>query len=145
MKQDFVIYGNKLISLFIGAQLATNRYGKEGVSHPSYTRMEYFNKFKDNIEIDTYSFEELKYHSNYSWLMSIVEIINSSKTECFVTIFHERCRIHNMYPHKMNDIEVEIYQPIYLENGDVVEASNTCETIFIAIVKFLEWYNTQNI
>jgi|SRR6478735_2034811 len=116
MKHDFIIYGNKLISLFIGDKLVKNINDKEEVLH----------------------------HSDYALLMNVVEEINSSKTECFVTIFSDCCKIHNMYPYKMNDVIVEAFQLVHLDNGVIVEARNTKEAIFIAIVKFLEWYNTQN-
>lgn len=71
--------------------------------------------------------EQLRFHKYWNWLMPVVEKINSSDTECFVTIWANQCRIHNIYPYKMNDI--------------FFEESSTIDAVFKACVEFVKWCN----
>ena len=64
-------------------------------------------------------------YDNWEDLMDVVEHIHE-ETECFVTIYKDACKIHNIYPYKMNDIEVDAY--------------DTKSAVIEAIIKYIDFH-----
>lgn len=67
----------------------------------------------------------LKYHSDWSWLMSAVEKINERD---YVTIFCDECRIHSLKVGEFKDIIV------------INESYSLIKLTFDAVVKYATWY-----
>ena len=119
--------GNKLIAEFMGASFKTQKIG-------------------ENVRINTYwdnppcyqgvNLENLKYHSSWDWLMPVVEKIENLITTIDeigggqVLIFNDCCKIN---PYKMD-----------APKGTLFEVKgNKKQSIWLACVEFIKWYNDQ--
>lgn len=96
------------------------------------TQVQYNNKLIAEFMKHEESYDEngvwqkLQYHKDWSWLMPVVEKINKD-TDCFVTIWDCQCRIHNVYPYKMESIDVT--------------GATTIDAIYKAVIQFINWHN----
>lgn len=122
---------NKIIAEFMGAELNVNFVPKNDVW--------YFNELIDGHRIH----ERLLFHSDWNWLMEVVEKIESLEdTERFeitnsgVNITHYQTKevkfIYNGY-HTNNGM--------YLMTEKAVETK--IEAVYGACVEFIKWYNEQ--
>lgn len=79
-----------------------------------------------NAEID----EDLKYHSDWNWLMEVVEKIESLGYDVFINTCV--CRITDVGQDVLEDIETFNYE-------------NKIQAVYNACVEFIKWYNEQKI
>jgi len=113
MKEQEILKGNKLIAEFM--ELRMNAIGKN--TGNSDMRREYFWHFDDINKRDAEALPD--YHSSWDWLMPVVEKIE--KEHNGVVIRYESCEL-----------------PIIIER---VTGNTKIEATWIAIIKFIEWYN----
>lgn len=106
---------NKLIAEFMGNHIKESK--------------NYYEFFAINSK--PYSVEELKFHSDWNWLMEVVEKIENLGFEFFIV--ESRCKIaHN------TDKSIEILIGFEL-------VSKKIESVYYNCVEFIKWYNQQKI
>ena len=108
------IENNKLIAEFLGETKQPFEFSQFG----------YINSLGEWK--DTFFDNQLKFHSDWNWLMEVVEKIESLGYR--VEIAKHICRI-------------------YLSNKEtIIISENTpkIEAVYIACVEFIKWYNNQN-
>lgn len=74
--------------------------------------------------------KQLKFHSDWNWLMEVVEKIESL----------------NYTTHTQNIVSLGHYFRIYSAGADVVELRNyetKIKSVYIGCLKFIKWYNKQ--
>ena len=104
---------NKLIAEFMGAK----EVRKDNFKFPNRTGLP--------LQIGT-----INYHSDWNWLMEVVEKIESLEIGRFkVEIYNTNCRI---YDHEEFD-----------EISDL-SAGTKIEATYNACIEFIKWYNQQN-
>ena len=91
---------------------------------------------------DFFEPEEMEYHHRWSWLMTVVEKIESINTgvdeDSFynVVIDYPECRIEINYPPPTSNWN--------LCDGICEVGENKKHSVFKAVVKFIKWYNENN-
>lgn len=120
MTQEEIIEGNELIAKFMGA---TELGKSSGLSDPSKCLNMVHPINCDGIEY--VSLSELKYHSSWDWLMSVVEEIES--LGWIVEIIEKSCAIR--CGNKPNR---------FFETLTICDLK--MEAIWSSIVKFIKWY-----
>jgi len=118
---------NKLLADFLGAK----QYHKED-------DFIYFDETNNMFSNDTISIKNLKFHSDWNWLMSVVEKIESIEDKQGCTFFVEisKERVHIKYYYKGEEFS-NIFA--YNYNG-----KSKIEIVYKACVEFVKWYNQQN-
>ena len=109
-----IIENNKLIAEFLGETKQPFEFSQFG----------YINSLGEWK--DTFFDNQLKFHSDWNWLMEVVEKIESLGYR--IEIVKHICRI-------------------YLSNKEtIIISENTpkIEAVYIACVEFIKWYNNQN-
>ena len=110
---DNITENNRLIAEFMG-------YNEEIVNDEVYFTL------PDMLE--SLSDEELHYHSDWNWLMEVVEKIENYNEYTNVLFTPQGCEIN-----------------CYIENGFLF--SNDCNTkieaVYNACIEFIKWYNKQ--
>jgi hypothetical protein len=110
---------NILIALFMEAK----QYDKED----NYI---YFDETNTMFSNDTISIKDLKFHSDWNWLMEVVEKIEEIEGNRFkVEIYNNVCRI---YDHQEYDDVIDITDETKIE------------AVYNACVEFIKWYNKQS-
>lgn len=111
---------NKLIAEFMGDKKVNSISIEEFIKIPSEERFQYNGWFA----------EDLQYHSDWNWLMPVVEKIEHIENADFVVYINvECCKItaRETYP-----------------NLVIIETAKTkIEATYKAIVEFIKWYNQQ--
>ncbi len=131
MKEEEIVESNKLIAEFMGATPCKDAWGQDAMEHHDWDHEEWSNGIKDYFETHSYKMNNLKYHSSWDWLMSVVE-----KIELL------------LFPND-NWINVNVgtskYCTIFDSNGDTIEIIGEEETkiksTWVAVVEFIKWYN----
>lgn len=123
--------GDKSIAEFMGAVILSEPIGhsKRDVAFPNII---------GGLRI--HNADDLKYHSYWDWLMPVVEKVESIETDFDgyfqVHISSNGCTISG------TRLNTSIENPHYAYFNDVVHESKISAT-WLAIVQFLQWYNTQ--
>ena len=101
--------------------------------------------YKD--ELTRYKKEELKFDSDYNWIMEVIEKIQNIRREVKEYGVLEWFEVH-LYSHGcliksgLNHADGETKSPYYYSNS--VWKSNCKEAVVQAIWEFLNWYNEQS-
>jgi hypothetical protein len=118
--------GNKLIAKFMGYKFVY--YSNE------FNMLEINGKMKS---LESWA----KYHRNWNWLMSVVEKIEQIK---YVNVLMVKTSLGEF------SIEISHYTPSYhiTQNNKMIFVKEKTLTkigsVWLAIIKFIEWYNKQN-
>lgn len=118
---------NKMIAEFMGFEDASRIIGGGNVMRKK-TEWKYgCQQYKE------FKYEDLKYHSSWDWLMSVVEKIENFEDE-------NRCAKYNF-----NCVQsfVEIVDNETSEEIIEIDLDNKFDSIYQAVVQFIEWYNKQ--
>lgn len=113
-----IVENNKLIAEFLG-------YSQP---HPDYPNTTYWYK-KDCQPITI-----LLFHSDWSWLMRVVDKIEGFEDE-------NRCAKYNI---KIEQCFVEIIENHTSDTIISTDANSKLEAVHNACVEFIQWYNQQN-
>lgn len=124
MTQEQILEGNKLIAEFMGCDIKTN---KDGLIYMSPLECEWL-KIPHNC--GAINPNNLKYHTSWDWLMSVVEKIENLEVRYSVSIRENSCDIHNVY---VKDTNINIYRVEDLK----IKSKSTYE----AVIDFIKWYN----
>ena len=113
-----IVEKNELIAKFIGVELLKDLLAGN-------------NRFI-NIGIDIY--EQCKFHSDWNWLMKVVEKIESIEDGVYqVDILQEGCKILKKCS-LLIDKTVSKLEPY----------STKIKSVYLACIEFIKWYNEQN-
>lgn len=110
--------------------------------HPIATKMEWSNRFKDNIEANVFStFFDPFYDNDWNRLMEVVEKIKNLgfKFNCFLTD-------EKSYVSFADWTETKIHSFVCIgANGKEYNTENNSkEAVYNACVEFIKWYNQQS-
>lgn len=78
------------------------------------------------VEQDFLFIEDLKFHSDWNWLMEVVEKIESLGFEFIITTF---------------EIMIDKHRETIVRNLPVVDKKTKIEAVYTACVEFIKWYN----
>lgn len=133
MTTQEIIEGNKLIAEFMTGETYNTFYLPEfGQYFNSYGQIEYTETFSPN---------ELKYHSSWDWLMPVVEKIEDVKVGLLKNGDNQEYR--NQFYIMRN---VSWITPSNWCNNliDTIVCKTKIEAVWLACVEFIKWYNEQN-
>ena len=123
-KAEFILEGNKLIAEFM---YPDNQYSTYYIEEHTFIECIYGNYDYH----DTFTIDEMKYHSSWDWLMPIVEKIEEVNVVASFQIEQPTIYIWASSENStFEDIEIEIF------NKTKIEA------VHQAVVEFIKWYNT---
>lgn len=138
MEQSEIIEGNKMIAVFMGAIPCKDWLDIDGYEHKDWYHTQWSNRLQENLELYSYRYSQLEYHSSWDWLMPVVEKIESlDKLGGIVTIQQGQCKITSRM---LGDNSVYANKSNYMLMGAKGKLFSTYE----AVVEFIKWYNTQN-
>jgi hypothetical protein len=126
MEKEIEITGNKLIGVFHGAEYSPT-------TQRLYYESESMRDFALLIHATNVNIEEAKYHTSWDWLMPVVqkiEWLDSKDIDCRITIERQECRIYF-------DNGIEKYERLIGSHPKI-------ETVWLSIISFINWYNTQS-
>lgn len=115
---------NKLIAEFLSIKL-----------HPCETIEKLkFLPIEERGLYNGYFIEDLKYHEDWNWLMEVVEKIESIEYGIYqVDILQEGCKI-------LKRCRLFIDKRV----GKLESDTTKIESVYLACVEFIKWYNNQN-
>lgn len=125
-----IIESNKIIAEFMGMAVATTQNEYDKISH---------------LPNASYLFNEdnLLYHKDWNWLMSVVEKINELDDLRFlVSINHQNCTIDsydNGDEQMKGQANHTTTEPISINKHD----HTTILSTYNAVIDFIKWYNQQ--
>ena len=112
-----ILEKNELIAKFIGVELLKDLLASN-------------NGF---INIDIYIYEQCKFHSDWNWLMKVVEKIESIEDGIYqVDILQEGCNI-------LKRCALFIDKRV----GKLESDTTKIESVYLACIEFIKWYNKQ--
>lgn len=112
---------NKIIAEFMGFDFS--RFANDGIIEPQEDIF-----FTDS---KTFTLEELKFHSDWNWLMEVVEKIEEIENIRFnVETSQDTCRIY----------DCENFEDIV----NIEYADTKIQAVYQAVVAFINWHNQQN-
>lgn len=113
-----ILENNKLIAKFMG-----------GYQYDNHDDFITFDETNNTFSNDTISLKNLKFHSDWNWLMEVVEKIESLEYD--VNIEFATCVILK---------NVDDFKPIFGHGSNF----SKIQAVYNACVTFIEWYNKQN-
>ena len=118
------IENNKIIAEFLSVKI-----------HPCETIENFkFLPIEERGLYNGYFIDELKYHEDWNWLMEVVEKIESIEYGIYqVDILQEGCKILERCS-------------LLIDNrvGKLESDTTKIESVYLACVEFIKWYNNQN-
>ena len=141
---------NKLIAEFMGAKIKSKRFDYMPTSSKnlSYDACYWFEDF--NITYDGINVNNLKFHQSWDWLMLVVEKIENLNLKEFFYKWNEEEKIRYNFMSVCVDISHN-YCNIYVEleldppyEISLVTLNNKIESVYKAVINFINWYNEKN-
>jgi hypothetical protein len=142
MKEEEIINNNALIAEFMGGEYTTTPSKHSVYVFPT-------NPDPESSRSNVKAIDELKYHQSYSWLMSVVENIESlrftsgtcTNQQVIITINRNTC-----YISIFNDTNLKTLLPIggkyyYWHLEQPTCGKSKLEAVYNAVVQFIKWYN----
>ena len=116
---DNITENNKLIAEFMGEQ-------KQPFEFPQFGYINIMGDWKD-----TFFDNQLKFHKDWNWLMSVVEKIEIQSKELFG---------------EYEDVIINGCGCGIATKDDMISiaATSKIEAVYVACVEFIKWYNEQN-
>jgi hypothetical protein len=118
---------NKLIAEFMGG-LFNKHSNKYGIGNAEYITIGKLNNVVKAI--NHYDIIDLKYHTDWNWLMEVVEKIESLE--------------NTRFDFQINQYNVRIYDHENIEFIVELNRDTKIEATYNACVEFIKWYNEQN-
>jgi hypothetical protein len=131
---------NKLIAEFMNFRPTNNCIRSESGKYYDYFATDKFSCIKEQeiqiesengfglVEQDFLFIEDLKFHSDWNWLMEVVEKIESSGIDVHINTCV--CRIVDVGEDRFEDIECFVND-------------NKKQAVYNACIEFIKWYNQQ--
>jgi hypothetical protein len=114
---------NKLIAQFLGQK-------KQPFEFPQFGFIRHNGEWKD-----TFTEDQLKFHKDWNWLMSVVEKIESLKDK----------ENNGKYYFEIYKTSVTIFgNGTFLNEIINTEEKTKIQSVYNACVEFIKWYNEQN-
>ena len=133
MNKTEIIANNKLIFDFLG---------KEYIHWTHENRTSWISartNLNNNVYKSFNNYEDLKYYESWGWIMSVIDKIEKLGYNTEIAAYHSNeklhwCCIHETILDITNDT-INIVEPI--------ESNDKIECVYLACVKFIEYYNLQ--
>lgn len=113
MKTDIILEGNKLIAEFMGLSMIS----KEEIT--------------EDIDINKFCYQP-RYHSDWNWLMPVVEKINDLDSLYHINIYSAVVTVFSYSP---------VETLCKFNNSD----TSKIKAIWLAVLEFIKWFNTEKI
>jgi len=150
MTQQEIQDRNKKIAIMIGVKPCKDWQGFDGFEHTSWYHTQWSNRFQDNLELYSYRYSDLKFDSDWNWLMEAIEFIGKQTHKGFpinCTIGRTGCSINVNPTNVMGDKfegKTEIVNTLNI-NYPIVDKKEKGltkkEAVFIAVSDFARLYN----
>lgn len=124
VKQMTTTEGNKLIAEFMGGIPAKHPFGMGNMGY----KFPVIIGAGGTVGGDWFSYDALKFHTSWDWLMPVVEKIESMN-DGNVTIYYKRCEILYEY-----DEDTGVYNYGY-------KGKTKIDAVYGAVTHFIQWYN----
>jgi hypothetical protein len=124
MEDKVILEGNKLIAEFMGAKPCKDWQGYDGYEHPHWLHFQWSNRVQDNLELYSYRYSQLEYHSSWDWLMPIIERIESLG-----------------YRWEIGMSTISPYHYCKIWSIGSIEGISPLDAIYGACIEFIKWYN----
>jgi hypothetical protein len=120
MTKEEIIEGNRLIAEFCGAEWVKDDYGDYGYKLDSFP---VWNKMQ--------SVEALKYHTSWDWLMPVLTAIGD------IDEFYAGWKIESCECYIWTDHDINNYDETTIKDS-------TIEAVYLAVISFIKWHNSQS-
>jgi hypothetical protein len=144
MTQEETLEYNKRCAEFLGATPTKDWLGKDGYElkdNELWYHTQWSNRFQDTLELYSYRYSDLKFHSDWNWIMEVVEAIEKLESNDFY-----------MEWFWLNGTNMALYQRHKQNGSNLWECSarfsdvkTKKEAVVRAINQFLIWYNANKI
>lgn len=149
MNKEEILEYNKRCAEFIKAKPCKDWQGNDGYEHPDWLHWQWSNRFRDTLELYSYRYSDLKFHSDWNWIMKVVEAIEKLELgdlEGLITDEHGNLDKHLDCEAGIeidtNSCNIYIQATMRLVDKFIeVSSSTKKEAAIQAINKFLIWYN----
>jgi hypothetical protein len=140
MKEKIIDY-NRMIAIFMGAKEGKTFWNENAliIECDLWYRSLWSNQIQDEFETYAYKVDELPYHLNWDWLMSVVEKIESIGFHTTISKI-DSLVFHNCFI-KHNVGEKYEYDYADAKRQERILSRSKIEATYKAIVEFIVWYN----
>ena len=98
----------------------------------------YFNSYGQIEWNECFRTNELKYHSSWDWLMSVVEKIEKMSTEKMFVDVRIQGGLIGIY---VKGVASKGYDFLYQKDG--YSNGSKIEAVWLSVVEFIKWYNSK--
>ena len=148
MNEKEILEYNKRCALFLGA-IYSKQAEAWGFGNAKNIGSKMFHGVMYHNVIQAERFEkELKFHSDWNWIMEVVEAIEKLKTETSTFEFHTQPKSVLIKEERNYSFEKgdggRTSQPLKLNGSVWITGKTKKEAVVEAINQFLIWYNNEN-
>jgi len=133
MNKEDIIINNKLIFDFMGKEYA----------HWTFENRTSWISARKNLKKNVYwsfdGYKDLKYHTSWSWLMSVLDKIEKLGFCTEIAAYHANEKLHWCAISVITNAELNDMHTII----PAIESDYKIECVYNACIKFIEWYNCQ--
>ncbi len=133
MTPQEIIDNNKLLAEFLGSEIEETLKGEKVycLLMPDENDLSGFKK-------EFFAPDELKFHSNFNWLMKVVEEIENLGMLFKVARWREEEDLTNGYWCTISDSFSGVE---FVDSGCIYDTETRIEAMFLACAQFVEWHN----
>lgn len=131
-----MIENNKLIAEFMGYENVSgvNHHPEYKIPSQSYELPDFDNRIMETIDVFSPYFDDMKFHSDWNWLMPVVEKIEKSGRTS-VVFEQDNLIIITHSLHQMGEK--------YMCKQFSRKSESKIEAVYTVCVEFIKWYNHQ--